>query len=219
MTCPLCRSRAARRQCPALGQSICPVCCGTKRVVEIACPENCGYLASARRHPPAQLQRERDRDVSLLWPAISALSERQSRFFFLFQSLAARLPQDPLRPLRDEDVAWAAAALATTFESAARGVIYEQQAESLPARQLVASMRSAFDQLVAELQGPRTPLEKDAAKALRSVEEAARRIGDLVGDPGRGYLALLDRVLEPSTSGPAAPEAAERRGGGGLILP
>lgn len=165
------------------------------------------------------MQRERDRDVSLLWPAIAELTERQSRFFFLFQSLAARLPSDPLRPLRDEDVAAASAALAGTLESAARGVIYEQQPESLPARQLAASMRSAFDQLVAELQGPRTPLERDAAKALRSVEEAARRIGPIVGDPGRGYLALLERVLEPSAPGAAAPEPAENRRPGGLILP
>jgi hypothetical protein len=219
MTCPLCQSRQARRQCPALSQTICPVCCGTKRLVEINCPDGCGYLASARRHPPAQLQRERDRDVSLLWPALATLTERQSRFFFLFQSLAARLPQDPLRPLRDEDVAAAAAALATTLESAARGVIYEQQPDSLPARQLVASMRSAFDQLAAELQGPRTPLEKDAARALRSVDDAARRIGPIVGDPARGYLALLDRVLEPSTERPAAADAGEGGNRSGLILP
>ena len=219
MTCPRCRSRQARRQCPALSQTICPVCCGTKRLVEIDCPDDCGYLASARRHPPAQLQRERDRDVSLLWPALATLSERQSRFFFLFQSLAARLPQDPLRPLRDQDVAAAAAALSTTLESAARGVIYEQQPDSLPAGQLVASMRSAFDQLAAELQGPRTPLEKDAARALRSVEEAARRIGSIVGDPARGYLALLDRVLEPSAQRPAAADAGEGGSRGGLILP
>lgn len=157
--------------------------------------------------------------MSLLWPALATLSERQSRFFFLFQSLAARLPQDPLRPLRDEDVAAAAAALATTLESSARGVIYEQQPDSLPARQLLASMRSAFDQLAAELQGPRTPLEKDAARALRSVEEAARRIGSIVGDPARGYLALLDRVLEPSSQRPAAADAGEGGSPGRLILP
>jgi hypothetical protein len=219
MTCPLCRSRQGKRQCPALGQSICPVCCGTKRLVEIRCPDSCGYLASAKRHPPAQLLRERDRDVSLLWPVLATLTERQSRFFFLFQSLAARLPQDPLRPLRDDDVATAALSMATSLEAAARGVIYEQVPDALPARQLVAAMRSAFDELVGELQGPRTPLEIDAAKALRSVEEAARRIGGIVGDPTGGYLALLDRVLEPPASGTAEPGRVEGGRAGGLILP
>jgi hypothetical protein len=219
MTCPLCRSRQGKRQCPALGQTICPVCCGTKRLVEIRCPASCGYLASARRHPPAQLQRERDRDVSMLWPVLATLTERQSRFFFLFQSLAARLPQDPLRPLRDDDVVTAASSMATSLEAAARGVIYEQVPDALPARQLVASMRSAFDELVAELQGPRTPLEKDAASALRSVEEAARRIGGIVGDPTRGYLALLDRVLEPPVPGTVEPGDVGGGRAGGLILP
>jgi hypothetical protein len=208
MTCPLCQSRPARRQCPALGHAICPVCCGTKRLVEIRCPDTCGYLASARRHPPAQLQRERDRDVSLLWPAIATLSERQSRFFFLFQSLAARLPNDPLRPLRDEDVAAAAMALARTIEAASRGVIFEQAPESLPAQQLARSMKAAFEEIATELGGPRTPLELDAAKALRGVEDAARRIGPIVGDPARGYLALLARVLEVPGQADRSGEAA-----------
>jgi len=200
MTCPLCQSRPAKRQCPALERNICAVCCGTKRLTEIRCPDSCGYLASARRHPAAQLQRQRDRDVSLLWPALSTLTERQSRFFFLFQSLAARLPSDPLRPLRDEDVAAAAAVLATTLEAASRGVIYEQAPQSLPAQQLVRSMRGAFEEIAAELKGPLTPLEKDAAKALRGIEDAAQRIGPIVGDTTRGYLALLERVLEPPGS-------------------
>jgi hypothetical protein len=219
MICPLCQSRTAKRQCPALGHGICPVCCGTKRLVEIRCPDTCGYLTSARRHPPAQVQRERDRDVSLLWPALAGLSERQSRFFFLFQSLAARAPEDPLRPLRDDDVASAASTLATTLEAASRGVIYEQSPESLPAQQLARSMRSAFEEIATELQGPRTPLERDAAKALRSVEDAARKVGPIVGDTSRGYLALLARVLEPA----AARDAGHPDGGmnvqGGLILP
>lgn len=218
MICPLCRSRSAKRQCPALGHDICPVCCGTKRLVEIRCPDTCGYLASARRHPPAQLQRERDRDVALLWPAIATLSERQSRFFFLFQSLAARLPHDPLRPLRDEDVALAASALATTIEAASRGVIYEQSPESLPAQQLARAMKAAFDEIAAELGGPRTPVEKDAARALRSVEDAARRIGPITGDTTRGYLALLERVLEPPGQGDG-PRDTEATSGSGLILP
>src|SRR5436190_794862 len=33
VTCPLCGQRKARRDCPAVGQRICAVCCGTKRLI------------------------------------------------------------------------------------------------------------------------------------------------------------------------------------------
>ena len=39
MLCSLCGQRRAKRACPALGQQIWPVCCATKRLVEIRCPD------------------------------------------------------------------------------------------------------------------------------------------------------------------------------------
>src|SRR5688572_29673444 len=92
MTCPLCATRTAKRQCPALNQAICSVCCGTKRLVEIRCTDDCVYLASSRRHPAASVQRQHELDVALLLPAMADFSDRQSRFFFLFQSIALRHP-------------------------------------------------------------------------------------------------------------------------------
>ena len=38
MACPLCQKRNEKRPCPGIGRSICSVCCGTKRLVEIANP-------------------------------------------------------------------------------------------------------------------------------------------------------------------------------------
>ena len=64
VVCPLCGERTARRGCPALGQQICAVCCGTKRLIEIALPGDCVYLASAREHPPAVAVRQQQRDVA-----------------------------------------------------------------------------------------------------------------------------------------------------------
>ena len=58
--CPLCRQRKARRPCPAVGHSICSVCCGTKRQREIVCPPSCVYLSSAREHPAAVVQRRQE---------------------------------------------------------------------------------------------------------------------------------------------------------------
>src|SRR5262245_27935296 len=64
--CPLCGERRARRACPALGKLICAVCCGTKRLVEIRCPSDCSYLASAREHPAAVVVRQQQHDFDQL---------------------------------------------------------------------------------------------------------------------------------------------------------
>lgn len=217
MPCPLCDTRPARRQCPALRQSICPVCCGSKRLVEIRCPDDCAYLASARRHPPAMAQRQHELDVALMLPAMTGFSDRQSRFFFLFQSILVRHREDPLRPLLDADIAEAAASAAATLETAARGLIYQQRPASLTAQEVAASIQQAFDQVAEQTRGPRTPLERDAARALRGIEEAARRVGPLAGDPRTGFLALVRRLM--GRPGAAASEGETPAGGSGLVVP
>ncbi len=141
MTCPLCQARPAKRQCPALGRQICAVCCGTKRLVEIRCPADCGYLASSRKHPAAATKRQHEHDVTLLMPAMAEMTDRQSRFFFLFQSIVARHPSDALRPLVDADVAEAADSVARTLDTASRGVIYESTPQSLTAQELARELR------------------------------------------------------------------------------
>jgi hypothetical protein len=217
MRCPLCHSRPAKRQCPALGQTICAVCCATKRLVEIRCPSDCGYLASSRQHPAAVTRRQHEQDVLLLTPALAELTDRQSRFFFLFQSIVARQPSDPLRPLLDSDVVDAAASLARSLESAARGVIYEQLPQSLPGQDLATAFRKAYEEVAAQLQGPRTPLERDAARAFDALAEAARKVGPLAGDPRAGFIELARRVLKPSGEQPANDAAGDRPGS--LIIP
>src|ERR1700730_17038820 len=50
VVCPLCGERKARRACPALGLQICAVCCGTKRLAQLACPRPCAYLPASPDH-------------------------------------------------------------------------------------------------------------------------------------------------------------------------
>jgi hypothetical protein len=216
MTCPLCSTRPARRRCPALQQEICPACCGAKRLVEIRCPDDCGYLASARRHPAAAVQRQHELDVALLLPAMAGFTDRQSRFFFLFQSIVLRHPGEVLRPLVDADVAQAASATAVTLETASRGVIYEQALASPNAQELAGAFSRAFDEIVQQVQGPRTPLERDAARALRGIEEAARRVGPIAGDARTGFLSLLRRMLGAPNAGAPAPRQQNQPS---IILP
>src|SRR5688572_3925367 len=171
MLCPLCRTRKARRACPALGQTICAVCCGTKRLTEIACPSDCVYLASAREHPAAVVRRQQERDVAALLPTIQHLSERQYQLFFLFQTVIARHKPEGFERFVDEDVAEAASAMAATLETAARGVIYEHGTQSLVAQRLATEMKA----LLAELreQGAKV-YDGETAIVLRAIEQGAR---------------------------------------------
>ena len=147
MTCPLCGQRKARRECPALQQKICTICCGSKRLTEIACPSDCVYLTSAREHPAAAVRRQQERDVAILLPTIRHLTERQYQLFFLFQSAIARHTPDGFARLVDADVADAAAALASTLETAAKGVIYEHAAQSVPGRALVIVLNALLEEI------------------------------------------------------------------------
>jgi len=50
VSCPICEKRKSARFCPAKGEKICAVCCGTEREVTIDCPSDCSYLVAAHRY-------------------------------------------------------------------------------------------------------------------------------------------------------------------------
>ena len=171
---------------------ICPVCCGTKRLTEIACPADCVYLASAREHPAAVVKRQQERDVAVLLPTIRSLTERQYQLFFLFQNVIARHKPDGFARLVDADVADAAAAMAATLETAARGVIYEHSATSVVAQRLGNEMKAMLAEM--RRQGA-TVYDREAAIVLRAIEEGARTAGK-DGGSDTAYLALVARLLQ-----------------------
>jgi hypothetical protein len=205
--CPLCGTRRARRGCPALGQHICAVCCGTKRLTQIPCPSDCTWLASAREHPPAAFVRQQQRDVGLLVQFMRDFSQRQSQLFFLVTAFLVKYQPAELQPLIDEDVSEAANALAGTFETASRGVIYEHRPASLPAERLAAALRPA----VAEAgQGAGSSFERDAGVVFRRVAEAVQDVRAVDAGNRRAFLDLLGRVITKSDAeGPGAPDGGQ----------
>ena len=215
MTCPICRQRKARRHCPARGDEICTVCCGTKRLVEIDCPDDCPHLSASRQHPPAVTLRQQERDVAALVPAIQDLTERQYQLFALFNAHIARHTPEGFVRLVDDDVADAAAALAGTLETAARGVIYEHSAQSLPAQRLATELKELLAQM--REQGAKI-FDSEAAVALRATERGARDTRTRAEGGDVAYLQLTARLLKlnrarrEETATPARP-------GSSLILP
>lgn len=192
-TCPACGTRRARRACPALGQQICPVCCGTKRLVEIRCPSDCSYLRAANAHPPAVVQRQQERDIGFFFPLFGPLTERQQQIVLLLQA-ALRADEDGAPALTDADVEQAAKATAATFETASRGIVYEHRAASLSAQRLAGRLQELIEDQ--RKQGVRLP-DEDVAAAARCVETAAREADRALGGGATAYLALVGRLLRP----------------------
>ena len=209
MSCPLCRSRRAKRTCPAVGQQICTVCCGTKRLVEIACPPTCVYLTTGQRHPAAIVKRQQEQDLAVLLTALGRLSEPQLQIFFVIHAFISRFTPDG-RQLTDADVADAVGALATSFETASRGVLYEGQASSPAGEALRRELKSHIANLAGDGGGSR--FEREVSVVLRGIERGARHDTAGIGDGPVDYLTLVSRILQERP--PNAAQAGSR-----IILP
>jgi hypothetical protein len=217
MQCPLCDTRTARRACPALGRDICPVCCGTKRQGEIRCPDACAYLSASRAHPPASVRKQQEEDLAVLTPGLAGLSEPRQQLLLFALTLIDRFKGDSLDAARDMDVVSAAGALASTYETAARGVIYEYRADSVPAQRMAQGIRELFDQLG---RGRPSGFAADAAAVLRRIEDRARAVQRPAAPDPRAFVALAGRVARRL----GTPEAGARPGGepaagSSIILP
>lgn len=219
MLCPLCRTRKAKRACPALNQSICAVCCGTKRLTEINCPETCSYLSTSRSHPPAVVQRRQEKDLRFVLPLLAELTDQQYQLLLFFQGLVVQHAGSAVPSLVDSEVAEATAALASTLETAGKGIIYQHQAASLPAQRLVTRLETAFRELTKQAGSAAAAIERDAAVALRRISKAANDARKALPDDDEPvYVKLLGRLMSAAPP-PEADAGPSEEPGGRLIIP
>jgi hypothetical protein len=124
--CPICNKRRAERYCPAKGEKICAVDCGTEREVTIDCPGDCAYLLAAHRweesHPKPQPENEMPfPDVSFSADLIHTRQAALSGLGFTVVHYAAEQ-----RSLSDADVFDAVRAMAETVRTLISGIYYER---------------------------------------------------------------------------------------------
>lgn len=62
--CVKCNKRKGKRRCPALGQSICSLCCGQLREKEIHCPPSCSFLAQHKSYQDQRVLEKRHAERS-----------------------------------------------------------------------------------------------------------------------------------------------------------
>ena len=163
MSCPICEKRKAARFCPAKGEKICAVCCGTEREVSIDCPSDCAYLVAAHRYENEH-QRSLPADTPLLDEKIpqDIVYTHQQLMAALAFSIAKFCAVQPAAV--DNDVLAALQALAQTYKTLTSGIIYEKQPDAPLPRELYAAL-AAF---LAEIK--KQQAERAASASLKDTE-------------------------------------------------
>jgi hypothetical protein len=139
VSCPICEKRKAARFCPAKGEKICAVCCGTEREVSIDCPSDCPYLVAAHRYEDEH-RRSLPADTPLLQEQIpqDIIHTHQQLMAALAFSIAKFCAVQPATV--DTDVLAALQALAETYKTLGSGIIYEKPPVAPLPRELYAAL-------------------------------------------------------------------------------
>ena len=139
MSCPICEKRKAARFCPAKGEKICAVCCGTDREVSIDCPSDCSYLVAAHRYEDGH-QRSLPADTPLLDEKIpqDIVHTHQQLMSALAFSIAKFCAVQP--GAVDSDVLSTLQTLAETYKTLNSGIIYEKPPVAPLPRELYAAL-------------------------------------------------------------------------------
>ncbi len=206
--CSLCDARTAKRHCPAKSATICSVCCGTKREVEIDCPSDCVHLRKCRSY-----EAERGAQQG----PVSDNRRFDERFLYQNAQLIATVAEAVLEEragstsMVDRDATEAFSALIATLKTLSTGLYYETLPEGGPvASALFRRIKSLLDELM-------KPPEVPGRRALR-VSEAQEVLDFMIqtsdfhssGRPkSRRYLDWLRTMV------PEAPEQEQSR----LIVP
>ena len=146
MSCPICEKRKAARFCPAKGEKICAVCCGTEREVTIDCPSDCSYLVAAHRYEDEH-RRSLPADAPLLDEKIpqDIVYTHQQLMAALAFSIAKFCAVQPAAV--DADVLAAIQALAQTYKTLSSGIIYEKPPDAPLPRELYAALITLISEI------------------------------------------------------------------------
>jgi len=146
LNCSICEKRKAARYCPAKGEKICAVCCGTEREVTISCPPECAYLVAAHRYEDEH-QRALPADTPFLDERVP------QEILHTHQQLMAALAFQTAKfasheaSTADPDVIATFAALAGTYKTLQSGLLYEKIPDIPVQRDLYLALSQFLDEI------------------------------------------------------------------------
>lgn len=127
MKCVICDKRKPKRYCPAKRASICPVCCGEKRGVEINCPLDCQYYVEGQKHHQQKMMQQRIKKDGVRSYARKAelYKHNPELFAHLEKGLVAIFRAD--NSLANKDLVLGLELAHKTLETEKKGIIFQHQ--------------------------------------------------------------------------------------------
>jgi len=204
LLCPICNKRKVKRFCPARGDNICAICCGTEREVTIDCPADCPHLVASRKYDEGRRQVE--------WSNIPFSDVHISNDFAqshaqLLMTLLSSIWQYARehRQVVDADAIAALQALAESYRTLSSGLYYEKPPDYLYQRELYQAVKAALEEFQ-RTQTQREGLVTIRTSDLRDSLIYLTQLGALRtnGRPkGRAFLDVIKSQVAPQDSAPA----------------
>jgi len=204
LTCPICHKRKVKRFCPARGDNICAVCCGTEREVTIDCPADCPHLLASRQYETGRRQVDWSQ---MPFPEVRLSPEFAQDHPVLLATLLTTIGKYARehRQLVDTDAIAALQALAESYRTLSSGLYYEKPPDYLYQRELYQELKATleeFQRVQTQRQGLITLRNSD----LRDAWIYITQIGALRanGRPkGRAFLDATRKEFAPEDSAKA----------------
>lgn len=215
--CWYCGKVKGKRVCPARGgELICSRCCGTKRRVEIRCPEDCVYLHGADANWTSEARQKED---ARFLSHFLRLEERAVAFAVFIHHLVLQAAR-PLRALGEGDLVVVLEAATSTLETRAKGVLYSHQTQA-PHLQPLADWLARTLSERGDIAAAPEASDEDVVAALHAVVAAAKDHASRGPERDR-YFDVAERVLRESLSNAPAvelPDELSSSSGKDLIVP
>lgn len=202
MKCIICEKRKAKRFCPAKRASICPVCCGEKRGVEINCPPDCVYFVEGQKHHHQKVMQHRLRKEGVAsYVRRAELYKRNPGIFARLEKIFAESFRAD-RNITNADLVAALELVRQTFETEKKGLIYQHQSDNRYANEISTRVLVAVteDKDSPEIGGHKLTLDF-AVSVVNEFLKEARFYQENDSNP-RSYLIHILRYHPEEEPGP-----------------
>ncbi len=203
MICTICNKRKAKRFCPARGDSICAICCGTEREVSIDCPSDCPHLMASRKYDADRRQIDRS-NIPFSDAEIShEFAQAHTPLMIALLSCIGRYSREH-RQVVDTDVVASLKALAESYRTLSSGLYYEKLPDYLYQRELYQQLKADLEEFQ-QVETQRLGLTSTRNSDIRDALIYLTQLGSIRsnGRPkGRAFLDMI-REVAPDESAKA----------------